>query len=100
LDWRKRNSEELSLDRGQWQKKKFTSMNLEQGSFLGEDDDEDVEGRPVESLMDCQESSNQHERMMSKASNETIGSYIFKLMICVWLQVVQRMKLDNHLKLS
>jgi hypothetical protein len=50
----------------------------EQGSFLGEDDDGDVDGRPVESLMDYQESSYQHERMMSEASNETIGSYVFK----------------------
>jgi hypothetical protein len=50
----------------------------EQGSFLGEDDDGDVEGRPVESLMNCQESSEHHVGMMSEASNETMESYVFK----------------------
>jgi hypothetical protein len=28
--------------------------------------------------MDCQESSYQHVNMMSEASNESIGSYVFK----------------------
>jgi hypothetical protein len=51
----------------------------EQGSILGEGDGEDVEERHVESLMDCVESSEQHEDlMMSEASNETIGSYVFQ----------------------
>jgi hypothetical protein len=36
----------------------------EKGSFLGEDDDGDVEGRLVESLMDYVESSYQHVRMI------------------------------------
>jgi len=54
------------------------SCELEKGSFLGENDDGDVDGRPVESLMDYQEILNQHVRMMSEASNKTIGSYVFK----------------------
>jgi hypothetical protein len=67
---------------------------LEQGSFLGEDDDGDVDERPVESLMNCQESSKQHVEMMSEASNETMGSYIFKTNdLCVFTG-------DNHLELS
>jgi hypothetical protein len=53
-------------------------MNQSKGSFLGEDDDGDVDGRPVESLMDCQESSDQHVKKMSEASNEAMGSYVFK----------------------
>jgi hypothetical protein len=51
---------------------------LEKGSFLGEDDGRDVDGRLVESFMDCQESSYQHMRKVSEASEKTMWSYVFK----------------------
>jgi len=63
----------------------FHLCEPEKGSFLGEDDDGYVEGRPVESLMICQESLEHHVGMMSEASNETKESYIFKTnYLCVF----------------
>jgi len=38
---------------------------LEKGSFLREEADGDVEGRLVESLMDCRKSPDQHVKMIS-----------------------------------
>jgi hypothetical protein len=64
----------------------FHLCEPEKGSFLGEDDDGYVEGRPVESLMICQESLEHHVGMMSEASNETMESCVFKTNdLCVFI---------------
>jgi hypothetical protein len=56
------------------------------GLFLGEDDDGNVEVRPVESLMNYQEGSNHHVEMMLEASKDTMRSYIFETNdLCVFI---------------
>jgi hypothetical protein len=55
----------------------FCICEPENGSVLGEDEDKYVDEIPDESLMNYLESSYQHETMMSEASNEAIGSYVF-----------------------
>jgi len=51
---------------------------LEQGIFPGEDDDGDVDGRTIESLMKCHENLEQHVEMMPEESNESMWYYFFK----------------------
>jgi hypothetical protein len=49
-----------------------------QGLFLEEDDSEDVEERPVETLIDCFMSEDQHKDVMIEISNKARDPYIFK----------------------
>jgi hypothetical protein len=72
----------------------------EQGSFLGEDEDGDDEGRSFESLMKCQESSEHHVGMMSEASNETMESYVFKTnKLCMFTRKISKGRIERRIKM-
>ena len=59
---------------------------LEQGIILGEDDSEEAEQISIESLMDCLESEDQHEDVLTKVSNEDIEPYVSKIeYVCVYV---------------